>query len=1042
MKKYISIIYILLSSLTAMGNEPWEDPQVNSINREDMTAHFIPYVSEAIALYQRQLPAERRYEVQPNAERRVSLDGTWDFRYFRSNSLCPADVHLSALKGTSKIEVPGSWELQGFDAPIYTDTRYPFPANPPYVPADYNPVGIYSRTFTVPADWKGNDIFLDFEGVESAYYVWVNGKLAGYAEDSRLPSHFRINDFLKPGKNRLTLKVFRFSDGSYLEGQDYWKYSGIERSVYLYARPKSRVMDFRISAPLVNRYKDGDFSLVIEMTNPQPSQSVEVKILVGNETLYADIHTLGSANDCKFSFHSRFRDVAPWNAETPNVYTLVVTHKDASGKTLESFTHPFGFRTVEMRNGQQFINGKAVLFKGVNRQEHDPYKGRSISVESMLKDIRMMKLNNINGVRNSHYPGHPEWYELCTEFGLYLIDEANIESHGMEDHPDGTLANYADWEKPFMERFSRMIARDRNFTSIVTWSMGNESGYGKHFETLYDYSHAVDPSRPVQYEGGGYNGKSDIYCPMYARIWSLRRHVNQRDPRPLIMCEYAHAMGNSVGNLQDYWDLIYKYDQLQGGFIWDWVDQAFAGKDENGRAIWAYGGDMGFAGVVNDSNFCVNGLVDAARVPHPHLAEVRKVLQYVDFRPVAFRQHSVEIENRHDFVSLDGYKLLWSLDREGVSVRKGEMDFPSVMPGCKTTVDVPFGDLPDDGAEYFLTLKAVTRGESPCIPAGEVMACEQWQLTGKREQSMIGKNTKTGEIDIHGDESGIKATGDGFEVSFNSNGELCSWLNNGKQLIQTPLHPNFWRPLTDNDIPNGHLQRCGVWRDAANRMRLLTLDSSEGDDKARVTAEYVIDDLDVNVKISYDIASDNSVAVTMDFIPGSIPLPEIPRLGMAMVLPGGFDNMEWYGRGPHESYPDRKTSALMGVYRSSVSDQFHRYVRAQETGNHCDVRWMSLAGNDGVGIKVEGKNPLNMSAWKFPQSELEYVPATVMNKHGGSIEEQDMVTLNIDHLMMGVGGDNTWGAQVHPEYTITPRDYSYTFTIRPINKQQLTTDNR
>lgn len=1030
MNKYALIIFTLLSSFLAMGNEPWEDPGLNSIGREEMTAHFIPYISEESALAQRRLPADLRFELQPGGERRLSLDGMWDFRYFRNNALCPSDVEMSSLKGASKIEVPGSWELQGFDAPIYTDTRYPFPANPPYVPADYNPVGVYCREFTVPSEWTGNDIFLDFEGVESAYYVWVNGRLAGYAEDSRLPSHFRINDYLKHGKNRLTVKVFRFSDGSYLEGQDYWKYSGIERSVYLYARPKSRVEDFKLSAPLINDYRDGDFTVATKIVNPVKSQTVEVKIMDGDGIMFSDSHSIAGANDTGVSFHSIFDGVRPWNAETPNIYTLVITYKDTDGKTLESFTHPFGFRTVEMRNGQLLINGRAVLFKGVNRQEHDPVKGRSISVASMLKDIRMMKLNNINSVRNSHYPGHSEWYELCTEFGLYLIDEANIESHGMEDHPDGTLANYPEWEKPFMERFSRMVARDRNHTSIVTWSMGNESGYGNHFKTLYDYSHAADPSRPVQYEGGGYEGKSDIYCPMYARIWSLRRHVNQRDARPLIMCEYAHAMGNSVGNLQDYWDLIYKYDQLQGGFIWDWVDQGFAKKDDNGRPIWAYGGDMGFAGVVNDSNFCVNGLVDAAREPHPHLAEVKRVLQYIDFKPAPFKRNMIEVKNRHDFISLDGYTLLWSLDREGVSVRNGELRFPYLNPGESASMEVPFGEIPDDGSEYFLTLKASTRHASPAVMAGTVMAYDQWQLTGRNIPARA--SVKDSNLECVKDDSGIKVVGTGFEVAFNSNGELCSWLSGGRQFIKEPLHPNFWRPLTDNDIPNGHIQRCGVWQGADKRMSLMSLDAHpvEENDGVRVYASYMIADLDANVNVIYEVSAGETVGVCMDFIPGKIPLPEIPRLGMTLTLPGEFDNMQWYGRGPHESYPDRKLSALVGLYKSSVWDQYHPYARAQETGNHCDVRWMSLTDADGIGLCVEGEKPLNMGAWKFPQSELEYFPASCGNRHGGSVEEQDMVTLNIDHLMMGVGGDNSWGARVHPEYTITPQRLTYSFTIR------------
>lgn len=1032
MKKYMLMIPVLLGAVAAGASRPWQDPGVNGINREPMSAHFIPFVNEDAALSSRFMPASKRYEVNPATERRISLDGKWKFKYFKNDSVCPQDIHLSGLKKASVIEVPGSWELQGFDAPIYTDTRYPFPANPPFVPEDYNPVGVYSRSFKVPAGWKGDDIFLDFEGVESAYYVWVNGKLAGYAEDSRLPSRFRINDYLKNGDNRLTVKVYRYSDGSYLEGQDYWKYSGIERSVYLCARPQSRVKDFRLDAPLVNGYKDGDFNLGVSMLNPRKNQKVGVKVLDGKKTLFEDVRTVSGASDSVLNFSRMFASVKPWNAETPNVYTLVVSHYDSDGKALESFTHPFGFRTVEMRNGQQLVNGKAVLFKGVNRHEHDAVKGRTVSVASMLEDIRLMKLNNINGVRNCHYPNSYPWYELCTEYGLYLVDEANIESHGMMDHKDGTLANYPEWEKPFLERFGRMMARDRNFTAIVTWSMGNESGYGKHFETLYDYSHANDKTRPVQYEGGGYNAKSDIYCPMYPRIWSLRRHINQLDSRPMIMCEYAHAMGNSVGNLQDYWDLIYKYDQLQGGFIWDWVDQTFEKKDDNGRKIWAFGGDMGFAGVVNDSNFCANGLVDASRVPHPHLEEVKRVLQYVDFKPLAFRPASVSLTNRHDFISLDNYSLHWRVDRNGSLYKEGDMQLPAVEAGKSAVVEIPFGAIPADGNEYMLSMWAVTRNAEAMIPAGTRMASAQWCLQqGKEAELPVSSGSALAVEDSDGK---AEVKGDGFSLCFSrKDGNLMSMENSGKELLESPLRPNFWRPLTDNDIPNGHLERCGVWRDAVDSLRLVDFKCELSADKrlAHVVSSYKIPHLDVALECRYTVSGDKAVKVDMRFVPGKKDLPEIPRLGMTMALKGAYDNMEWYGRGPHESYPDRKESALVGNYSAKVWDTYHPYVRAQETGNHCDVRHFSLLDENGRGVKVAGIGMLNAGAYKFPQSDLEYVPAMIERKHGGSIADKGIVTVNIDHLMMGVGGDNTWGAQVHPEYTIMPveREYSYIISI-------------
>ncbi len=1024
--KLIPYILLLLPCLAQAASRPWQDQHINSINREAMPAHFLPFTGEHEAEANRALPASQRYSSLAG-QRRVSLDGTWKFLYFRNDSLCPSDIHAGALRKPSQIEVPGSWELQGFDAPIYTDTRYPFPANPPYVPSDYNPVGVYQRDIIVPDTWKDLDIFLEFQGVESAYYVYLGDELIGYAEDSRLPSLFKITGKTKRGKNRLTVKVYRYSDGSYLEGQDYWKYSGIERSVALVGRPKSRIADFHLDAPLVNHYRDGKMNLKVKMNGPLQGESVEVKLSDGNGRIWSDKHVMTSSSDTLFSFGHIVKDAKGWNAEMPNLYTLTVVHRDASGREKEAFTHPFGFRTVEMKNGQQLINGKAVLFKGVNRHEHDPHKGRTISVESMLADIELMKLNNINSVRTCHYPNHWQWYELCNEYGLYLVDEANIESHGMEAHPDGTLANMEGWEIPFLERMGRMIARDRNFSCIVTWSMGNESGYGRHFETLYDYAYSVDGSRPVQYEGGGYEAKSDIYCPMYPRVWSLARHANQRDRRPMIMCEYAHAMGNSVGNLQDYWDLIYKHDQLQGGFIWDWVDQTFEKQDEKGRRIWAYGGDMGFAGVVNDSNFCANGLVDASRLPHPHLAEVKRVLQNIHFEPAVMNSHKVYVDNRHDFSNLDNYTLTWQLLRDGDVLRTGSLDFPDVAAGKRCSLEIPYGTVDEDG-EYFLTLRAHTRQGRGMVPAAHEVAVAQWPLTEFR--ALAPEERRGGKfVCKETDECISIQCGDEVYRFSKRDGALESWLSGGEELLKERLRPNFWRPLTDNDIPNGHLDRCGVWRDAARDMSLQSLTPTENGISTLLTNDL----LGIAMTLDYTMSEAGRLDVACRFTIGDVPLPELPKLGMTLTLPGEYDKMEWYGRGPGESYPDRKSASLIGKYSSTVWDQYHPYVRAQETGNHTDVRWMSLTDGNGRGLLVSGGEPLNIGAWNFPQSDIEYIPATIARVHGGSIEKQDMVTLNIDHKMMGVGGDNTWGAQVHSEYTVAPADYDFRFTLQALH---------
>ena len=1038
----IGLFSFLIGSATAGADnsQPWQDARINEINREPMTAHFLPFINEQAALAQQALPDTERFQVNSAAERRISLNGTWKFLYSKNNDACPDNFQEPEYntKKWKDIKVPGSWELQGYDAPIYTDTRYPFPANPPFVPADYNPIGAYVREFNVPEDWKGMDIYLDFEGVESAFFCWVNGKFVGYSEDSRLPAHFNVTRLLKKGKNKLAVKVFRYSDGSYLEGQDYWKYSGIERDVYLYARPASRVKDFKLTAGLANDYQNGDFDLEVILNQPQKGQRVEVKVLdTAGKQLFMEKKIISHATDTLMTCDKLFEKVLPWNAETPNLYTLVVNTFDRNGKPLESFAHPFGFRTVEMKNGQQLINGRAVLFKGVNRHEHNRFTGRSIDVASMADDIRLMKLFNINAVRNSHYPNHYEWYSLCDKYGLYLIDEANLESHGMMFHKDGTLANYPEWESAFLQRMSRMVKRDRNYTAIVTWSLGNESGYGKHFETLYHWTKQTDPTRPVQYEGGGYDSLSDIYCPMYARIWRLRQHANQREARPLILCEYAHSMGNSTGNLQDYWDMIYKYDQLQGGFIWDWIDQTFAKKDEKGHDIWAYGGDMGFVGVPNDSNFCANGLIASDRSLHPHIWEVKKVYQYIHFRPTPFSANRIQITNWHDFIDLSDFQLKWTVEVDGKIIQEGIMDFP-VIPARQTgEMTLPLQALPSDGKEHFLKVEALTRQASALVPAGHVVAMEQWELPA--EHIIPPMESINGTLQCERTPEALTLTGNtDFRIRFDTrNGEMTVLEYKGKNLIKEGLQANFWRGLTDNDVANGTEERCQTWKHAGENAALQDIRIEESTDKklATVTAIYDMKEQASTLQIIYHIRPNGVVKVTLQFIAGNKQLPEIPRLGMRMVLSGAYEQMTWLGRGPHENYADRKSGAPIGLYSASVWEQYHAYVRAQETGNKCDVRWTALRNTAGEGLLVTGEEPLSVSAWNFPMQDIMYRPFNIDPRHGGSIEKKDMVWLNIDHRQMGVGGDNTWGAQVHSEYTITPHDWTYSFTLQPLDAQ-------
>lgn len=1032
MKQHIIVFTLLLfSAVTSAQSKEWEDPAVNQLNREAMHAHFVPYSSEKAAMNK-----------DTSGKRIHSLNGTWKFHFSKNPASRPGTFYLNEydISGWDHITVPGSWELQGFDAPIYTDTRYPFPPNPPYIPHDYNPVGSYKTVFTVPENFNGHDIILHFGGVESAFYCWINGEFVGYSEDSRLPAEFLISKHLKPGENQLAVEVYRYSDGSYLEAQDYWRYSGIERDVMLIARPKIRIKDFEVKTDLTNHYQDGTLDINITLDNRAAVKGtgIQLKLSDGNKTIVSSFLKAGSNADTLLSFSKMLPQVKHWTAETPNLYTLTISTTDKKGNVTESFEHRFGFRKVEIRNGMLLINNVPILIKGVNRHEHNMHTGRTITIESMIEDIRLMKLFNINAVRCAHYPNYPEWYELCDEYGIYLVDEANIESHGMTDHPTTrTLADWEKWDIPFKERMQRMVERDKNFTSIITWSLGNESGYGKHFETIYHWTKQRDPSRPVQYEGGGVKSVSDIYCPMYARVWALRQWVNERQERPMILCEYAHAMGNSVGNLGDYWDLIYKYDNLQGGFIWDWVDQTFARKDENGRNIWAYGGDMGFVGVANDSNFCANGLVAADRSLHPHIQEVKRVYQYIHFENIPFSENVIKITNRHDFVNADIYNYKWTVKADGRILYEGVLDIPAIKPHEAGNVKIPLPPIKGKPAtEYFLHLTATTKHSTLLIPEGHIAAETQWILPVESPEPDLYQ--PTGTLNLSENQDMITFRSSMATISFSkTSGELISYMIDNKEHLIEGLRPNFWRPMTDNDVANGTGERCKTWQNAGEELALqkFTYKLSENKKSAFVFAIYTMPEQASLCHTEYVIYADGAIKTTCLFEPGDKPLPEMPRFGMRMIWKEEYENMTWLGRGPHESYWDRKSSANIDLYKATVWEQFHPYVRAQETGNKTDVRWAALQNKDGKGILIKTTGqPLNVSAWNFPMNDIMYIPSTVKNIHGGSIVKKPLIWLNIDHQQMGVGGDTTWGAKTHPEYTITSGKQSYGFLIIPVHE--------
>ena len=1020
------------------SDNDWENFNVLHINRLPSAANFMGYPTKELAL-------QGDKSQSPYFQ---SLNGTWKFHFVPRSDERPMDFFQKGydVSGWDDIKVPSNWELQGFGYPFYVGSGYGIKKNPPLIAVENSPVGSYRRTFTIPAHWNKRQIILYFGGVASAFYVWVNGEKVGYSQDSKTPSEFDITPYVKQGENEIAVQVFKFSDGYYLEDQDYWRFAGIQRDVYVYARSETHVRDYEVVTDLDGEYKNADFHLFVELGKAGEGKikgaEVEVSLLdKAGKSIYNERKRWNAA-DRELHFKKEVREPLLWSAEKPNLYRLLIALR-VNGKPEQYISQYIGFRKSEIKHAQLLVNGKPVYIKGVNRHEHDPYNGHVVDEASMLRDIQLMKENNINSVRTSHYPNDPRWYELCDIYGMYVVDEANIESHGMGYKPDQCLANQPEWEKAFIDRTERMFERDKNHPCVIIWSLGNETGEGCNFAATYKWVHANDRSqRPVHSEDGIKGPYTDIFCPMYKKIDVLINHSLYLPTKPLILCEYAHAMGNSEGNLQDYWDVIEKYPSLQGGHIWDWVDQGLYAKTPDGKFYWAYGGDLAPKGTPSSANFCMNGLIAADRTLKPHIHEVKKVYQYIHFDPVAFTTKQIKVTNWHDFIGLEDYKLHWTVETDGKAVQSGEMDFPVMAARSSAFITIPMNLIPNDGKEYFLKLEAFTKKEAPLVPKGHQVAMEQWQLNPEGERLLNATWTARELVDktvnTERTPDAITLTGENFRIAFSTaDGEMTELLYNGKNLIKEGLQPNFWRALTDNDVANNHLERCGIWKFAGKNAKLQSIDLKEDSNKqlATVTVNYKLEAQESTLQTVYQVRPNGAVKVSMHFVPGNKSLPEMPRLGMRMILPAEYDVMTWLGRGPQENYADRKTGYPIGLYTATVWEQFHPYVRAQETGNKTDVRWVALRNKAGEGLLITGEEPLNVSAWNFPLEDIDYVAFNTERRHGGSIMKKDMIWLNIDHRHMGVGGDNTWGAQVHPEYTITPHEWQYSFTMQPLSNQ-------
>ena len=1021
----------------------WENPLVNAINREAPRAWFVPFEDEALlggSLWESNLIR--------------SLNGSWKFHLSQNPGERPADFYRDDYdtEGWDRIPVPSNWEMEGYDYPIYTNMRYPFERNPPYIQDHYNPTGSYKREFSLPEEWEGKEIFLHFGGVSSAMYVWINGEPVGYSEDSKTPAVFNITPYVHSGPNSLAVEVYKWCDGSYLEDQDFWRMGGITRDVFMMARNPLHIRDFHVEAGLDESYENGRFSLEAELVNladiRSEGWSMEVTLMDPHgQVILNDAQDLSSVEEREtLKFQKELGNVEKWSAEIPTLYQLKILLRDSGGEVVEAIGQAVGFRSVEIKNGTLLVNGQYVYLKGVNLHEHHHINGHVVDEGTMLTDILRMKSHNINAVRTSHYPQPERWYELCNMYGLYLVDEANIESHGM-GYGRASLAKDSVWMDAHLFRTRNMYERDKNQPSVIIWSLGNEAGNGVNFRATYDYLKKKDPSRPVQYEQVHLEENTDIICPMYMSIERMEQYAisEMSAARPLIQCEYAHAMGNSVGNLQDYWDLIESHKPLQGGFIWDWVDQGIRVYTDNGEAYWAYGGDFGPDTVPSDGNFCINGIVDPDRGIKPTLLEVQKVYQHIGFEAADLNSGSIDIVNKYAFLNLDRFIVGWRLQANGRTLETGVLQALDVAPGERKRIQLGYA-LPEvSGEELFLELSATLKSATGILEAGTMLAREQFQLPVEAER-YAGANPASA-LEVAGQESGIVFSGKDFRLVIDTvYGMIEEYQFHGEDLLISGPVPAFWRAPIDNDFGNGNHIRARVWKEAGAR-RKVTHASLEQDSPghASLRLDFQLmneDDVPIATLVTtYGVSGNGELKVTNEFEVTGDDLPEIPRFGMDVVMPRNFDQVAWFGRGPHESYWDRKTSAFVGLYSGSVAEQYWPYIRPQENGNKEDVRWVAVTDSKGSGLMFRGDPLIAFSAHHNLTEDFESPERTdgrhregvrPVNRHTVDVIPRELTALHVDYKQMGVGGDNSWGARTHPQYRLSDKGYTYSFYMIPV----------
>ncbi|PMP06753.1 beta-D-galactosidase [Vibrio breoganii] len=1022
-----------------IGARYWENSHVHSTNRLSAHSKLCSYSSIECALQQRTL------------DQSVSLNGIWKFKLYEKPELVSEDDIHPSLDDSNwdTIPVPSNWQLQGYDKPIYTNVKYPFPNTPPQVPAD-NPTGIYRTSFEVSKEWLTRSNRIIFDGVNSAFHLWCNGEWVGYSQDSRLPAEFDLSKFLTEGSNQITVMVLRWSDGSYLEDQDMWWLSGIFRDVTLLSKPLLSISDVFVSTKLDACYRDAILSVETKLSAKSEGHQIQVQLFDAKQNpIFEPVTELCGTKwiDERGSYDDRTFHEIPvsnplkWSAEEPNLYTVVVSLLDSTGEFIEAESYKVGFRQIEITDGLLKLNGKPLLIRGVNRHEHHPERGHAVTREDMLQDIKLIKQHNFNAVRTAHYPNHPTWYELCDEYGLYVVDEANIETHGQQ--PMGRLSNDTNWLAAYMSRMTGMVERDKNHPSVIIWSLGNESGLGTNHHAMYQWTKQRDPSRPVQYEGGGAeSAATDIICPMYPRVdidlpyseydpehlkFGIKNWISKpNETRPLIMCEYAHAMGNSLGGFYKYWDAFRRYPRLQGGFIWDWVDQGLVKVDEKGQSYWAYGGDFG--DTINDRQFCINGLVSPDRVPHPSAFEAKKAQQFIQFRLIDTKPLSIELKSEYLFTKVTNQLAIWQITENGETIVNGEFRLDIEAEGRQYIELLKELPLANPGCEYHLTLQLFLIENMPWADVGHQLAHHQFELPASSELQLQSTPAINGNLSITKTDAHLSICNDNFSIEFDQTaGLLTNWLKGSKSILELPLIDNFYRAPLDNDIGTSEADNLdpntwvAIWKSAGlNNLqrRCVSIEaSSVGNDcLVEIISVYRANNVDaIQSNWQYRISPEGQIELTVNVYLAN-GLPCLPRIGLEFAVPKGPKAVQFYGLGPHENYPDRKLSAYVDKHTQTIEEMHTDYVYPTENGLRCDVRNASIGS-----LNINGL--FHFAVSRYSQCNLAEAD------HINDLHDSGRLYIRIDSEHMGIGGDDSWSRSVHDEYLLKNKHYHYQITL-------------